>query len=131
MPAPTAIAFALSLPPLACRSVWSSRRSGRAASRQPRSTSPPPKNTNTATMPIPAPATAKLLLGAPLAPTTLKGELTTPTGAAILATLVQEWIEQPVMRIESIGLGAGTRDYLEQPNVLRVFLGEKENVNPS
>src|SRR5205814_8405419 len=37
---------------------------------------------------------------------------------------VQEWMEQPVMRIESVGVGAGTRDYLEQPNVLRVFVGE-------
>ncbi len=78
------------------------------------------------TMPIPAPATANLLRGVPLAATTLKGELTTPTGAAILKTVVQEWVEQPVMRIESIGVGAGTRDYLEQPNVLRVFLGESE-----
>jgi uncharacterized protein (TIGR00299 family) protein len=83
------------------------------------------------TMPIPAPATAKLLVGVPIAPTTLKGEMTTPTGAAILATLVEEWIDQPVMRIGSIGIGAGTRDYLEQPNVLRVFVGEKEVANPT
>jgi pyridinium-3,5-bisthiocarboxylic acid mononucleotide nickel chelatase len=75
-------------------------------------------------MPVPAPATAHLLRGVPLAETTIKGELTTPTGAAILATIVDEWVEQPAMIIERIGVGAGTRELLEQPNVLRLFLGE-------
>lgn len=79
-------------------------------------------------MPIPAPATAALLKGIPLASSTIKAELTTPTGAAILATVVQEWIEQPVMTIEHIGYGAGQRDFLDQPNLLRVFVGgEKED----
>jgi uncharacterized protein (TIGR00299 family) protein len=77
-------------------------------------------------MPIPAPATAALLKGIPLAPSTIKAELTTPTGAAILATVVDEWIEQPVMTIERIGHGAGQRDFLEQPNLLRVFVGEMQ-----
>jgi uncharacterized protein (TIGR00299 family) protein len=76
-------------------------------------------------MPIPAPGTAALLRGVPLAPSSIKAELTTPTGAAILATVVQEWIEQPVMTIERIGHGAGQRDFLEQPNLLRVFVGER------
>jgi pyridinium-3,5-bisthiocarboxylic acid mononucleotide nickel chelatase len=76
-------------------------------------------------MPIPAPGTAALLRGVPLAPSTIKAELTTPTGAAILTTVVQEWIEQPVMTIEHIGHGAGQRDFLEQPNLLRVFVGER------
>ncbi len=75
-------------------------------------------------MPIPAPATAALLKGVPLAPCAIKAELTTPTGAAILGTVVQEWIEQPVMTVERIGHGAGQRDLLEQPNLLRVFVGE-------
>jgi uncharacterized protein (TIGR00299 family) protein len=75
-------------------------------------------------MPVPAPATANLLRGAPLAATTIKGELTTPTGAAILATVVQEWVDSPAMTVERIGVGAGTRDLLEQPNVLRLFVGE-------
>ncbi len=74
-------------------------------------------------MPIPAPATALLLKGAPLAATSIRGELTTPTGAAILSTVVQEWIEQPALTIESIGCGAGQRELLEQPNLLRVFVG--------
>jgi uncharacterized protein (TIGR00299 family) protein len=76
-------------------------------------------------MPVPAPATAELLKGAPLAPSPIKGELTTPTGAAILATTVQEWTETPAMVVRSIGHGAGTKDFLEQPNVLRVFIGER------
>jgi hypothetical protein len=74
-------------------------------------------------MPVPAPATAALLKGVPLAATPVKGELTTPTGAAILVEVVQEWVEQPVMTVERIGYGAGQRDLLEQPNVLRLFVG--------
>jgi uncharacterized protein (TIGR00299 family) protein len=74
-------------------------------------------------MPIPTPGTAALLRGVPLAESTLKGELTTPTGAAILTTVVQKWVEAPAMTIERIGHGAGQRDYWEQPNLLRVFVG--------
>lgn len=74
-------------------------------------------------MPIPTPATAALLKGAPLAASPIKTELTTPTGAAILTTLVKRWIESPVMTIEKIGYGAGTKDFTEQPNVLRLFVG--------
>jgi len=75
-------------------------------------------------MPIPAPGTAALLKGVPLAASTIQAELTTPTGAAILTTVVQEWVEQPVMTIQHIGHGAGQRDFLDQPNLLRVFVGE-------
>jgi uncharacterized protein (TIGR00299 family) protein len=74
-------------------------------------------------MPVPAPGTAVLLLGVPLAPCAIQAELTTPTGAAILTTVVQEWLEQPVMTVERIGQGAGRRDLKEQPNLLRVFVG--------
>jgi uncharacterized protein (TIGR00299 family) protein len=77
-------------------------------------------------MPVPAPGTAELLKGVPLAPTPIRGELTTPTGAAILTTVVQEWTETPAMTIERIGCGAGQRELLEQPNVLRVFVGTSE-----
>jgi uncharacterized protein (TIGR00299 family) protein len=82
-------------------------------------------------MPIPAPGTAELLKGLPLAPSTIKAELTTPTGAAILATVVQEWIEQPVMTIERIGHGAGRREFPEQPNLLRLFVGTTNGTIPS
>jgi uncharacterized protein (TIGR00299 family) protein len=74
-------------------------------------------------MPIPAPGTAALLKGVPLAASPVKAELTTPTGAAILTTVVQQWVESPVMTVERIGHGAGTKDFLEQPNLLRLFVG--------
>jgi pyridinium-3,5-bisthiocarboxylic acid mononucleotide nickel chelatase len=74
-------------------------------------------------MPIPAPGTADLLKGIPMRPSTIKAELTTPTGAAILASIVEEWVEAPGMTIERIGHGAGTRDLAEQPNVLRLLVG--------
>lgn len=74
-------------------------------------------------MPVPAPGTAELLKGVPLASSPIKAELTTPTGAAILTTVVQEWTDQPILTIERIGHGAGTRDFHEQPNLLRLFVG--------
>src|SRR5438094_4499912 len=77
-------------------------------------------------MPIPAPGTAELLKGVPLAPSAVKAELTTPTGAAILTTVVQEWVEQPAMTVARIGHGAGRREFVEQPNLLRVFVGEAQ-----
>ncbi len=74
-------------------------------------------------MPIPAPGTAELLKGVPLAASSIRAELTTPTGAAILTTIVQQWIEQPVMTLQRIGHGAGRRELVEQPNLLRLFVG--------
>lgn len=74
-------------------------------------------------MPVPAPGTAALLKGVPLAFTPIQAELTTPTGAAILTTVVTRWTEQPVMTLERIGCGAGQRDFAEQPNLLRLFVG--------
>jgi uncharacterized protein (TIGR00299 family) protein len=75
-------------------------------------------------MPVPAPATAVLLKGVPLAKAPVMGELVTPTGAAILTAVVAEYTEQPAMTVERIGVGAGKRDPWEQPNVLRLFVGE-------
>jgi hypothetical protein len=75
---------------------------------------------------IPAPATADLLTGIPLAESTVQAELTTPTGAAILATLVDQFGGVPSMRIDTIGYGAGTRDLSEQPNVLRLLVGQSD-----
>ncbi len=75
-------------------------------------------------MPIPAPATALLLKGAPLATVPVTDEMTTPTGAAILAAMVTEWVEQPAMTVERIGHGLGTRDFPDWPNVLRILIGE-------
>jgi uncharacterized protein (TIGR00299 family) protein len=73
---------------------------------------------------VPAPATAELLRGIPLAESAMAGELTTPTGAAILATLVDEFGPVPAMKIERIGYGAGQKDFAERPNILRLILGE-------
>lgn len=73
---------------------------------------------------IPAPATAELLTGIPLAPSHVAAELTTPTGAAILATMVQEFGPLPAMTIRRIGYGAGQRELAEQPNLLRLILGD-------
>lgn len=74
-------------------------------------------------MPIPTPATAELLRGVPLRPSNVEGELTTPTGAAILTSVVTRWTETPAMTIERIGIGAGRKDFLEQPNITRLFVG--------
>jgi pyridinium-3,5-bisthiocarboxylic acid mononucleotide nickel chelatase len=74
-------------------------------------------------MPLPAPATAEILRGVPLAESMVDGEMTTPTGAAILATIVERFTTFPALTIESIGLGAGTREVPEQANILRLFVG--------
>jgi uncharacterized protein (TIGR00299 family) protein len=73
---------------------------------------------------IPAPATAELLKGIPLAPSDVQSELTTPTGAAIVATLVDKFGPLPAMTIDSIGIGAGDRDLENQANILRLLVGE-------
>ncbi|MCH7729216.1 MAG: nickel pincer cofactor biosynthesis protein LarC, partial [Planctomycetes bacterium] len=73
---------------------------------------------------IPAPATAELLKGIPLADSIVEAELTTPTGAAIVATLVDEFGPLPSMTISNIAYGAGDRDFAEQANVLRLLVGE-------
>ncbi len=72
---------------------------------------------------IPAPATAELLQGVPLAASNVDCELTTPTGAAILATLVESFGPLPAMTVERIGYGAGQKDLEEQANVLRLLVG--------
>jgi uncharacterized protein (TIGR00299 family) protein len=71
---------------------------------------------------IPAPATGELLRGVPLAPLDVEGELTTPTGAAIVAALADEFGPLPAMTVERIGYGAGQKDF-PQPNLLRVLIG--------
>ncbi len=75
-------------------------------------------------IPVPAPATALLLRGAPVELGPIPMELTTPTGAALLATLVAGWERPPAFRVERIGAGAGARDPRELPNALRVLIGE-------
>ena len=75
-------------------------------------------------LPVPAPATAELLRGAPTYSSGIQRELVTPTGAAIIATMASRFGAQPEMTVAAIGLGAGSAELAEQPNVLRLFLGE-------
>ncbi|MFV2066785.1 MAG: nickel pincer cofactor biosynthesis protein LarC, partial [Pirellulales bacterium] len=74
---------------------------------------------------IPAPATAELLKGIPFAESSVEGELTTPTGAAILATLVDAFGPPPAITVRQIGYGAGQRDYADHANLLRLLVGEE------
>jgi uncharacterized protein (TIGR00299 family) protein len=75
-------------------------------------------------LPVPAPATAELLRGAPTYSNGIQRELVTPTGAAIVATVASQFGPQPEMTVAAIGLGAGSAELAEQPNVLRLFIGE-------
>lgn len=81
--------------------------------------------------PIPTPGTAELLKGIPLVDVPVEAELTTPTGAAILKTVVQRFGAMPEMTIEAIGYGAGGRDLADRANVLRLFIGEKTTLPES
>ncbi|MCK4660167.1 MAG: nickel pincer cofactor biosynthesis protein LarC [Phycisphaerae bacterium] len=74
-------------------------------------------------MPVPAPGTVALLKGVPLLPTGEPGELTTPTGAAIVTTLAESFGPLPGMIIDRWGYGAGMREGHGRPNLLRIFLG--------
>lgn len=76
--------------------------------------------------PVPAPATAALLEGAPVYATGLRGELTTPTGAAIITTLASSFSPLPPMTVEKIGYGAGHAERTT-PNLLRLFIGRRES----
>lgn len=76
-------------------------------------------------LPNPAPATAELLKNIPTYGTEIQGELVTPTGAAIIAAIADDFGFLPKMRVEHIGYGAGTRN-LSIPNFLRIFIGEAE-----
>jgi uncharacterized protein (TIGR00299 family) protein len=75
------------------------------------------------TLPIPAPATVELIRGKPIYSTGVKGELLTPTGAAILTTLASEFGPMPAMTLETTGYGAGNAD-ISIPNLLRIAIGE-------
>jgi hypothetical protein len=81
-------------------------------------------NTEHGVLPVPAPATAKLLENKPIYSRGPAVELTTPTGAAVVAALAAAFGAMPPMRIESIGYGAGDHDFTEHANVVRVMIGE-------
>lgn len=74
--------------------------------------------------PVPAPATLEILRGVPIAKSTLKAELTTPTGAGIATVLADDFCTLPAMTVDSIGYGSGTKNFPDHPNVLRVIIGK-------
>jgi pyridinium-3,5-bisthiocarboxylic acid mononucleotide nickel chelatase len=76
--------------------------------------------------PVPAPATLELLRDAPVYSSGVQAELVTPTGAAIVRTLVSSFGQFPRMKIERAGYGAGTRDFSGHANVLRLTIGESD-----
>ena len=76
-------------------------------------------------LPLPAPATLGLLEGAELIGVEGEAELVTPTGAAIAATAVDAWGALPPLTLERVGYGAGTKDFGDRPNVVRVVLGSE------
>jgi uncharacterized protein (TIGR00299 family) protein len=81
--------------------------------------------------PVPAPATARLLEGAPIYAGPQQAEMTTPTGALLVTGYADAYGPVPAMRLGKIGYGAGTRDFRDTPNVLRVMIGEAEAGAPS
>ncbi len=81
-------------------------------------------------LPVPAPATALLLQGIPSYGGQVRGELCTPTGAALLKHFVSRFGERPLMSVEAIGYGMGKKDF-EQANCVRAFLGESEEKKKS
>ena len=74
--------------------------------------------------PVPGPAALELLSGIPTFSNAVDGELTTPTGATLLATLVEAFGPQPAMKVRASGYGAGTKQTPGNANVLRISLGE-------
>ncbi len=81
-------------------------------------------------LPVPAPATAYLLKGCPIYSQDIKGELCTPTGAALLMHFATSFSGMPMMSVSAIGYGMGKKDF-ERANCVRVMVGEKEGSEDS
>jgi pyridinium-3,5-bisthiocarboxylic acid mononucleotide nickel chelatase len=75
--------------------------------------------------PVPPPAVTELLKNAPVYATDIKGELVTPTGAAIIASVCEEFGSLPLMQLDQSGYGAGSRTYENFPNALRILIGQE------
>lgn len=81
--------------------------------------------------PVPAPATARLLEGHPIYAGPQTAELVTPTGALLVTRYAESYGPIPAMRLKKVGYGAGSRDFTDTPNVLRVLIGEADATAPS
>ena len=82
-------------------------------------------------VPVPGPAVLELLSGIPVVAGAVPAEMCTPTGAALVAELVGSWTTLPPMRVERVGVGAGGRDPVELPNLVRLVLGEPADPQPA
>lgn len=78
--------------------------------------------------PIPTPATLEILKGIPIRSSQIRSEMTTPTGAGIVAALGTSFEGYPSMIVEAIGYGAGTKDFQDRPNVLRAVIGTTNEI---
>ena len=79
-------------------------------------------------LPVPPPAVGELLKNIPVYSAHVDKELVTPTGAAILSTLVTRFLPFPEICYQKIGYGAGTKDFPDFPNILRIFFGKEEDL---
>ena len=79
-------------------------------------------------IPVPSPASIELLKNVPIKISEVDAELVTPTGAGILKTLCKGFGDMPQMKVSDTGYGAGTKEFKEFPNILRVLIGEKVTV---
>lgn len=77
-------------------------------------------------LPVPAPTTTELVRGFPVYSAGPPQELTTPTGAAIITTLVTKLGPLPALRLQKVGYGAGSREFQHWPNMMRVLIGAPE-----
>ncbi len=80
------------------------------------------------TLPVPAPATLAILTDVPVYGCGIAAEMITPTGAAIIKTLANDFGDLPRMTVEKIGYGAGSRQLKERPNLLRIVLGRIQEI---
>ena len=82
-------------------------------------------------LPVPPPAVAELLRGVPVYSAHAQAELVTPTGAAIVKTIVRDFLSFPELVYDRLGCGAGGRDHPGLPNILRAFYGDRRAFSPA
>jgi pyridinium-3,5-bisthiocarboxylic acid mononucleotide nickel chelatase len=76
-------------------------------------------------LPVPPPAAAALMQGLPVKGVAVEGEMVTPTGAVLVRTLAREFGPIPAMTLQRVGYGAGSRDWPDRPNLLRIAIGQQ------